>query len=82
MPPLMTNSKDGQVHKDKYLDTSTKILSQEMIICNMKSLIFIILLWIMFILKKICQVSRSKGLVNTKRSSMKILSLIVEKLLG
>ena len=44
MPSIMTNSKDGQVHKDKYLDTSTKILSQEMIICNMKSLIFIILL--------------------------------------
>ena len=25
----MANSKDGQVHKDKYIDTSTKILSQE-----------------------------------------------------
>ena len=35
----MANSKDGQGHKDKYLDT--KILSQEMLMCNMKDLIFI-----------------------------------------
>ena len=41
MPPIMANSKDGQGHKDKYLDTSRKILSQEMLICNMKGLIFI-----------------------------------------
>ena len=38
-PPIMANSKDGQGHKDKYLDT--KILSQEMLMCNMKDLIFI-----------------------------------------
>ena len=42
MPPIMANSKDGQGHKDKYLDTSRKILSQEMLMCNMKTLIFII----------------------------------------
>ena len=36
------NSKDGQGHKDKYHDTSRKILSQEMLMCNMKALIFII----------------------------------------
>ena len=42
MPPIMANSKDSQDHKDKYLDTSRKILSQEMIMCNMKALIFII----------------------------------------
>ena len=41
MPPIMANSKDGQGHKDKYLDTSRKILSQEMLMCNMKALIFI-----------------------------------------
>ena len=41
MPQIMTNSKDGQGHKDKYLDTSRKILSQEMLMCNMKVLIFI-----------------------------------------
>ena len=45
MPPIMANSKDGQGHKDKYLDTSKKILSQEMLnlmlMCNMKALIFI-----------------------------------------
>ena len=34
----MTNSKDGQGHKDKYLDTSRKIMSQEMLHCNMKDL--------------------------------------------
>ena len=38
----MANSKDGLGHKDKYLDTSKKILSQEMLMCNMKALIFII----------------------------------------
>ena len=31
MPPIMANSKDGQDQKDKYLDTSRKILSQEML---------------------------------------------------
>ena len=38
MPPIMANSKDGQGHKDKYLDTSRKTLSQEMLICNIKAL--------------------------------------------
>ena len=41
MPPIMANSKDGHGHKDIYLDTSRKILSQEMLMCNMKDLIFI-----------------------------------------
>ena len=41
MPSIMANSKDGQGHKDRYLDTSSKILSQEMLMCNMKALIFI-----------------------------------------
>ena len=40
MPPIMANSKDGQGHKDKYIDTSRKILLQEMLMCNMKALIF------------------------------------------
>ena len=38
MPPIMANSEDGRGHKDKYLDTSRKILSQEMLMCNMKAL--------------------------------------------
>ena len=46
MPLIMASSKYGEGHKDKYLDTSTKILSQEILNCNMKALIFIILLWI------------------------------------
>ena len=33
-PPKMANSKDGQGHKDKYLDTSTEILSQVMFMCT------------------------------------------------
>ena len=37
----MANSKDGQDHKDKYLDTSRKILLKEMLMCNMKGLISI-----------------------------------------
>ena len=38
MPLIMTNSNDGQGHKDKYLETSRKILSQEMLMCNKKAL--------------------------------------------
>ena len=41
-PTIMANSKDDQCHKDKYLDTSRKISSQEMLMCNMKALILII----------------------------------------
>ena len=33
----MANSKDGQGHKDKYLDTSRKILPM----CNMKAPIYV-----------------------------------------
>ena len=33
--------KDDQDHKDKYINTSRKILSQEMIICIVEALIFI-----------------------------------------
>ena len=42
MPPIIANSKDGLSHKDKYLDTSGEILSQEMLMWIMKTLIFII----------------------------------------
>ena len=41
MSPIMTNSKDDQDQKDKYLETSRKILSQEILMCNLKALIFI-----------------------------------------
>ena len=34
------NSKDGQDYKDKYFDTSKKILTQEMTTYNMEALIF------------------------------------------
>ena len=38
----MANSKDGQGHKDKYPDTSRKILLQEMLMCNIKALALIV----------------------------------------
>ena len=37
MPPIMANSNEGHDHKDKYFDTSRKILSQEMIMYNMEA---------------------------------------------
>ena len=39
MPPIMANSNEGQDHKDKYFDTSRKILSQEMTMYNMEALV-------------------------------------------
>mgnify|MGYP003692169705 CR=1 FL=1 len=39
MPPIMANSNEGQDHKDKYFDTSRKILAQEMTVCNMEALV-------------------------------------------
>ena len=35
--PIMANSNEGQDHKDKYFDTSRRILSQEMTMCNMEA---------------------------------------------
>ena len=35
----MSNSNNSQDHKDKYFDTSRKILSQEMTMVNMEALI-------------------------------------------
>ena len=39
MPPIMANSNEGHDHKEKYDDTSRKILSQEMTMCNMEALL-------------------------------------------
>ena len=39
IPPIMANSNKGQDHKDKYFDTSRKILPQEMTMCNMEALV-------------------------------------------
>ena len=56
-------------HKDEYLDTSRNTLSQEMLMCNMKTLISIMYLEVMtsvnFFLKG--QMSRSKGLIPTEK---------------
>ena len=39
MPSIVVNSNERQDHKDKYFDTSLKILSQEMTMCNMEALV-------------------------------------------
>ena len=45
MPTIMSNSKEGQGHKDKCLDTSTKkILSREMLHVQYAKLLIIIIL--------------------------------------
>ena len=53
MPPIMANSNEGQDHKDKYFDTSRKLLtmSQEKTKCNMEALWYLIFkkLWPMSI---------------------------------
>ena len=82
----MANSKDGQGHKDKYLDTSRKILSQEMLRCNMKALT----LTVQKLLARLkfskngsnsrVKVTRSKIMVPTERSSQKEYSFEISKL--
>ena len=37
MPPIMANSNKGQDHKDKYFDTSKKVLSLEMTMYNIEA---------------------------------------------
>ena len=44
MPPIMVNSKDGKVHKDRYLDTIRTSLTHKMLVYNMKTLISIMYL--------------------------------------
>ena len=51
----MANSINGQGHEDKDLDTNKKNLSQEKLMCNMKALIFLILLPIFFFHDIKCQ---------------------------
>ena len=83
MPPIMDNSKEGQDYKDKYFDTSRKILSQEMTMCNMEALVSLVIfkkLWPMSILCfLIGRMSRLKK-VPTKRSHHKGYSCEISKL--
>ena len=63
MPPIMANSNGGQDHKDKYFDTSRKILSQEMTMCNMEALVSYpkeVVTNCVNLFKKIGQMPRSK----------------------
>ena len=62
----MADSKNGQGHKDKYLDTSRKILSQEMLLCNSSNIYYLEVVTNVN-LKQKGQTSRSKSLVPTKR---------------
>ena len=59
----MANSKDGQGHKDKYLDTSRKNLLQRMRMCHVKSLRVMANV-------NLKEKNRSKGLVPTDRFHM------------
>ena len=70
----MANSKDGRGHKDKYLDTSRKILSQEMPMCNMKALIYV------FIKKKIMKPRKGLLTRNTHVKYQSSSALTVQKL--
>ena len=86
MPPIMANSNEGQDHKDKYFDTSRKLLSQEMTLYTMEAFSILSLRsydQCQFFL--IGQMSRSKDSVPTKRShhkgySCKISKLTIQKL--
>ena len=62
----MANPKDGQGHKNKYVDTNIKIMSQGMLMCNIKALIFIILKKIMSIFWKM-STFKVKRLSNIKK---------------
>ena len=82
MPPIMANSKEGQDHKDKYFDTSRKILSQEMTMCNMEALVSYpkeVMTNVNFFLK-VGQMPRSKDKVSTKRFHHKGHSCEISKL--
>ena len=77
----MANSNEGKDHKDKYFDTSRKILSQEMTMYNMEAFSILFLrtydqCQFFFIV----QMSRSKNLVPTKRSHQKGYSCKISKL--
>lgn len=59
----MANSRDGHGHKDEFFDTIRKTLSQDVLICNMKTLICMMFLEVMtnFLFK------RSNGLVSAEK---------------
>ena len=44
MSTVIVNSKDGQDQKDNYLETIWNILSQEILACNMKTLIHVFII--------------------------------------
>ena len=63
MPPIMTNSKDGLGHKDKYLDTKEDLVTRNAHVQYEGSNIYYLEVMTNVNLKK-----RSKDLVPTKRS--------------
>ena len=78
MPQIMANSIYGQGHEDKDIDTCKKNLTQEMLMCYMKALIFLILLQIFFFMISNVKVKRFR----TNMWNMKTLALTVEMLLA
>ena len=63
MPPIMTNSKDGLGHNDKYLDTKEDLVTRNAHVQYEGSNIYYLEVMTNVNLKK-----RSKDLVPTKRS--------------
>lgn len=47
----MANTNDSQGHKDKNLDTSTKIFSQEMLMCEFSKIHYFVMNNVYFFLK-------------------------------
>ena len=79
MPPIMANSNEGQDHKDTYFDTSRKILSQEMTVCNMEALVSYFL-EVLTNVNFFLNWSNVKRLSTTKRSHHKGYSFEISKL--
>ena len=84
---MIANSRDGQSHKNKYLDTGRNILFQEMLMCNNKALILILEVMTNVHLKKSSNVRVKRFSTNRTILSqeipmlnMKTLALTVEKL--
>ena len=90
MPPIMADSNEGQDHKEKYFDTSRKILSKEMTMCNMEALVsyfsevmpmYFFLNWVKVKIKRLSTYKKisSQGIF---KWNIKALALTIQKLLA
>ena len=66
MPPIMANSKNGLGHKDKYLNTKYLVKRNANVQYDSSNIYYLeVMTHVNF--KKVGQMSRSKGLVPTKK---------------